>query len=108
MKTPHTGRNGTMRVHEQHVITVAPRTGGADGPPVLVPAGLPPEITRLWVTFLRSIGDVLRDEGKDPDAEERVSASIRALVPHDDLVIGRIDTGGGIVWIRPTDKHDAV
>ena len=79
----------------------------ADAAPVLVPGGLPPAITRAWVSFLRAIGDVLRDGGHEPESERRVSLSINALVPYDDLVIGRAEPGVGIVWIRPEDKHDA-
>ncbi|MFN8632303.1 MAG: response regulator [Chloroflexota bacterium] len=76
-------------------------------PPVLVPAGLPVEITRLWVTFLRAIGNALYEEGREPDSQAKleVARSIALLVPHDDVVVGRVEPGQGIVWLRPTDDH---
>ena len=89
-----------MHVHEQQIATV--------DPPVPVPAGLPAELTRIWVTFLRTIGDALRDKVGEPDvsSRERVAAAIAALVPYDDILVGRAEAEGQIIWMRPTDEHD--
>jgi hypothetical protein len=84
---------------------VSTRLSEVDEPPILVPSGLPTMVTRAWVVFLRTIGDALRDDGKDRETRLRVSRSISALVPHDEFIIGRADPDGGMVWIRPTDDH---
>lgn len=81
-------------------------TGGDVFPPVLVPSGMPTDITRVWVTFLRTIGDALRDEVEKPEARMRVSRAINALVPHRGLLIGRAEPNGCIVWMRPEDDHE--
>ncbi len=98
------------RAHQNHHRHEhAAGAGWTDGdlfPPVLVPSGMPVDITRVWVTFLRSIGDVLREEVPEPEARLRVSQAIDALVPHDDMMIGRAEPGNCIVWIRPQDEYD--
>lgn len=80
--------------------------GGEFSPPILVPSGMPADLTRVWVFFLRSVGDVLREQVKEPEARLRVSQAFKTLVPNDDLRFGRVEPDNRIVWIRPTDEFD--
>ena len=59
------------------------------------------------MTFLRTIGDALRDKVGEPDvsSRERVGRP-SALVPYDDILVGRAEAEGQIIWMRPTDEHD--
>lgn len=80
-------------------------TGGELSPPVLVPSGMPSDVTQVWIFFLRSVGEVLREHAKEPEARRRVAQAFKSLVPHDDMRFGRVEQGG-ILWLRPTDDFD--
>ena len=92
-----------MHDHEQ-------QSASAVDPPVPVPAGLPAELTRIWVTFLRAIGDALRTKVGEPDLSSRmrIASAIQALIPYDDILVGRIEPDGQMIWMRPTDEHECV
>ncbi|MCC7369391.1 MAG: response regulator [Chloroflexi bacterium] len=80
--------------------------GSELSPPVLVPSGMPSDITQVWIFFLRSVGEVLREHAREPEARARVAQAFKALVPHDDMRFGRFEAGG-MVWLRPADDYDA-
>ncbi|MGE3913618.1 MAG: response regulator [Chloroflexota bacterium] len=77
-----------------------------DDPPIPAVAGLPPGITVIWITLLRTIGDMLGDKVEDAEAERAVARAIAAIVPFDDFEVGRVADGQGISWHRPTDKNN--
>ena len=91
--------------HDHQQRTQFDGIGGEASPPILVPTGMNPVLAHTWVTFLRTVGDAMREDEKSRESHQRVEAVMRSLVPNDDVVIGRAEPDNQIVWIRPADEH---
>ncbi len=99
------------RLTDQPTATERP-TRGADAPTMLAGAATlvgdesRAELIEAWVGLLRTIGEVLSDQVEAEEGEARVSRAIAALIPHDDMRVGRLDAVGRIFWLRKADHWE--